>query len=339
MRFIIERNNIFSRAKAVAVSANFIACATGGKVKIYNHGMNLIHVIDNLKYVYNCEFSPDEKRLLLLSITNCYYVFSLSTFELTRHLVKGEYTGNLEGRGCWTLDGQGCLLCVMRKRSSQSALRIYPDVTSGEFRDFLCDQYWLSSVTHIPKYNAYLISGSKQKHGGSFLIWYDGKTFYETLIKDGDKIGGIADVQFNVQNGLFIVRGTLGTTVCNIKGESVCSHSLLQQPCAEFSFSDVFQSVPLDDERRKVITTLSECFGFEHIQVPDHITALCYSKTAPYIYIGTFQKLYCVDAQNHTVEASIDVPFGVINIQEWDTDSLIVTSLDSVEFIKIQHDG
>lgn len=338
MRLIVERNPIFSRAKRVEVSANYIACATGGKVRIYDRGMNLIHIVDNLKYVYSCKFSPDEKRLLLVSVQNYFYVVSLSTFEVTRHMIKGEYTANLEGNGCWTLDGQGCVFCVNRRESNASALRIYPDITSGEFQEYLNDQYWLPSVSRIPEYNTYLICGNKRSNHDSCLIWYDGKTFRETIIKDAFQIGGVCAAQVDVQSGLICLRGTLGATVCDMNGETVVSLPPLQRPYVDFSFSDIFQSVPLGNKGQKTITALSNEFGLEHMRISDHVTALCYSKTMPYIYIGTLQTLYCVNMHNYTVEASLDITFGVREILEWGENSLIVASFDTVEFVRILPD-
>ena len=147
------------------------------------------------------------------------------------------------------------------------------------------------------------------------------------------------DAEYDAQTGVYIVRGTLDTTVCNTKGEPIGSFPLPQRSCVEFSFSDVLQAVPLDNESRKDVTTLSELFGFEHMQIQDRITSLCYSRTAPYIYVGTLQKLFCVNTHSYTIGASIGVPFGVRKIQELGKDALIVTNWDSVELIKLQQDG
>ena len=131
---------------------------------------------------YRCIISRDERRLLLISTANWFYVVSLSTYEITKHLIKGKYNDNLEGRGCWTLDGKGCLFCVTNGTSVLSSLRIYPDIKAGEFRDLLCDKYWLTDICAAPEHNSYLITGLNRDNDKSYLIWFDGEQFRECVL-------------------------------------------------------------------------------------------------------------------------------------------------------------
>lgn len=339
MRFIKSAHKAFSHAKAVAVSTSFIVSLSGGQARIYDAELNLLHTIKNLKCVYKCFISPDEQHLLLISITNCFYIVSLKTFEITKRTVKGKYTDNLEGRGCWTLDGKGCLLCVTNKDSIKSALRIYPDIASGDFYELLCDQYWLTSVAIIPEHSLYLITGYDRDNFKSYLIWFDGEKFEKCLIDVDNMIGATVDAKYIAEKDLCIVRCTGGTIACDANGKVIEEVTLPNQRDVEFSFADVFQKIRMNDEKRDRITELSGQLGFEQIQIPDQVIDICYSETNPYLYIGTLQDLICVDIHTHMVETAISCPFGVRRIVEINRDFLLIETWDSVEIVQICHEG
>ena len=339
MRFVDEQNKAFLRAKAVTISENYVICASGGQVKIFDKKLNLIHTLENLKSVYNCSVSLDEKRLLLVSVTNCFYVVSLDTLEITKHTIKGKYTDNLEGRGCWTLDSNGCCFCVCDRKNILSALRIYDDINTNQYRELLCDKYWLTSVSVIPKINKYLMTGYDRSKFRSYLIWYDGNALSEFLIQDSSEMGAAVGVRYLEESNRCIVRGNYQTIICEVDGKSVGKVELPQWSCARFSFSNIFENVSNSEEVRRSIASLSKLFGMEDLFVPGQILDMCYSKNGNYLYLATLQGVVCINTVTRAIEATKSFPYGVKKIMELDENLLLLETWDSVELIRVIHEN
>ena len=117
--------NVLNYVESTKVSTKYVFGFTGSRVKIFNKEMQLIKEIPRLDHVYTGSISPDEKKLLLVSTGNRFYILSLETFELKKYTVCGREDYNLEGRGCWSFDGKEILLCANGCSTGISALRIY----------------------------------------------------------------------------------------------------------------------------------------------------------------------------------------------------------------------
>jgi len=335
MRFVKEKVKQFARAKAVACSENFVVCSSGGQVKIFDKNLSLLQIITGLKYVYQCLISPDEKNILLVSIANLFYIVDLESFFVTKHTMNGKYGDNLEGRGCWSLDGKGCYFCVESKKKVKSALRIYDDIQSGEYRDLLCDKYWLTSVQAVPKRKKYLLTGYDHNTDVSYLIWYDGNIIEEFPVEGLSECNVISDVRY-VENGDYcIVIGSDGTIFCTVEGTLIKNFDLQETSAKTFSFMDIFQTAHMDVEERKRIAAVSKRFGFEEMGVPEEIRDVCCSRDGQYFYVATLGNLFCINAQTNQIECEKDYPYGVEKIEQISEELLLVTTWDSVECLRI----
>jgi hypothetical protein len=296
MFFLKDSKKRFPRARGVAVSEHFIVSLSGAQARLYDTQFNLLHTIKGLQYVYKCIISRDESQLLLISTGNWFYVVSLITYEITRHLIKGKYNDDLRESGCWSLDGKGCLFCVTNRTSLLSALRIYPDIKTGEYRDLLCDKYWLTDICAVPEHNSYLITGLNRDNDKSYLIWYDGEQFREYVLDTDDTIGTAVGVRWIAEQSVCIVRGIDGVCICDATGKM--QHT------------------------------------YKNEQILEQIVDVCYSKYNPYIYIGTLSELLCVNADTLEIKESLDCPFGVKRIVEMNGEALLIETWDYVEMIQ-----
>lgn len=334
MRFVNENVKQFARAKVATWSKNYVVCSSGGQVKIFDKNLRLLHIIKGLKYVYQCIISPDERNLLLVSIANFFYLVNMESFSIKKHTIKGKYGDNLEGRGCWSLDGKGCCFCVESKEEVRSALRIYDDIQSGEHRDLLCDKYWLTSIQAVSKRNQYLLTGYDHDTGVSYLIWYDANKTEEFPVEGLGECNVISDVKY-VENGDYcIVIASAGTVLCTVEGTLIKNFELQKIPTKTFSFTDIFQTVDMDAEGRKRIAALSKLFGLEEMGVPEEIRDVCCSRDGQYFYIATLGKLLCINAQTNQIEGKKDYPYGVEKVEQIDDGLLLVTTWDSVECLR-----
>lgn len=338
MRFIKENRKEFARAKFVTYSENFVVCSTGRQVKIFDKNLHLLQTVKEVQYIYKCIISPDEQNLLLVSNANYFYIVSLKTFQVSRNMIKGKYSSNLEGQGCWSLNGKGCLFCVLCDKNVLSALRVYDNVETGEFQELLSDRYWLTSISVVRPQNKYLLTGYNRENNKSYLIWYDGYCFEEFPIAGLSEFDTAVRAQYDEENNWCIVFGTDSTIVSSIDGKLIHSVDLPQNSLVEFSFSDVFNNVSMCIENRKTITDLSSQAGLENLCIPDTILDMCYSKTGHYCYVATLKSLLCINIQTHQVEATQNFRYGVRRIQKINEDLLLVTTWDSIELIRITFD-
>lgn len=335
MRFIKESVKQFARAKAATCSKHYIVCSTGGQVKIFDNKLNLLQIIKGVRYVYKCLISPDEKKLLLISIANYFYIVELDTFCITKHTIKGKYGDNLEGKGCWSPDGNGCSFCVTSKLEVRSALRIYDDIRKDVYRDLLCDKYWLTSILAIPKRNKYLLTGYDHANDKSYLIWYDGNRFEEFPIQGLSQCNAVRHAKFDENGECCIVIGSDSTIFCTTEGVLIKDLDLPKASSKAFSFMDIFKTVDINEESRAKIAALSKQYGFEKMNVPDEIKDVCHSSNGRYFYVATLGRLLCIDAETHKIEAEKEYSFGVEAIEEIREDLLLVTTWDSVELLRV----
>lgn len=338
MRLVKENVKQFSRAKTITWSENYIVCSTGRQIKIFDKELKLLQIIRNVQYVYKCIISPDEKKLLLVSITNSFYIVELSTFSITKHTIKGKYSDNLEGRGCWSLNGKDCCFCVGSKQSVRSALRIYDDIQNGAYQDFLCDKYWLTSIIVIPKYKKYLLTGYNQESDKGYLIWYDGKVFEEYPICGSERIGAPICAKYDESTDSCTVIGTDGAIFCNTDGTSIKEFTLPDTNKQTFSFIDVFKAETMEEGKYKEITDITDILvqcDLKELFIPDIVVDISCSKSGKYYFVATLKGMLCINAETYAIEAEKEYSHGVRNIEEICENLLLVTTWDSIDLIRI----
>lgn len=319
-------------------SKSYIVCSTGGQVKIFDKNLHLIQIVKGVKYVYKCLISPNEKKLLLVSIANFFYIVELDTFRITKHMIRGKYSDNLEGRGCWLLSGNGCCFGVCSKQEVKSALRIYDDIQKDRYRELLCDKYFLTSILAIPKRNTYLLVGYDDTSDKNYLIWYNGKIFEEFLVQESDKIGLVQHVKYDENDDCCIVIGSDGTVICRPDGTTINKLVLPQTDKKTSSFVDVFKRVDFEDEKRKEVLDLMEQLSLKNLFIPDMVIDVSYLNNGKYLCAATLNGVLCINTETNKLEAAKDYPYGVKNIETVDEDLLLITTWDSVELLRLVRD-
>ena len=78
----------------MTISKKYMVFPTGKKVLIYERKFQLVREIEGLSYCYKAFISPNEEIVLLVSNSNCFYILSLLTFELSKYTIRG---GNIMG--------------------------------------------------------------------------------------------------------------------------------------------------------------------------------------------------------------------------------------------------
>ena len=132
------------RAWDISVSSTLIIGCTGSRAVVLNRQYQHLQTIDGLDHVYKAHISPDEKRALLVSTKNKFYVADLVSGEKRQVLIRAPFHNNLEGRGCWSNDGKHVYIPVVHSGSLNSTLRCYRiDLLTAE-AEFLQDKYIIS---------------------------------------------------------------------------------------------------------------------------------------------------------------------------------------------------
>ena len=160
MRIVKQLNPHFKKAKKVILSDRYVFVLTGNSLLILSKAYELIKTIDGLNHVYNGVLSPDEQKLLLISNGNHFYVVTLASLELEwKCRVKKDFNGNLEGRGCWSLDGSEILLVVMNDITLEQCIRHYKSDNPDQYYDdtMLSKCYWINGILPVPPLNAYYV--------------------------------------------------------------------------------------------------------------------------------------------------------------------------------------
>lgn len=286
------------RAKNIAISKKYLLFTTGKKVLIFDKKFQLIQEIDGLRYCYKAIISPDEKSVLLISNLNHFKILSLNTFEISRHTIKGEYSGNLEGRGCWAFDGNKVLLCVYDEQSMLSALRTYDLENESDYSEALCDKYWLTNIMPIDAYNKYLLTGFNRNNHKNYLIWYDGTIFEEYCLENFDDV--IVKTEYDKQN--------LGITIYGLEKSLLCDY-----------YGNRLEKIAIAGKEIEMDNVLSS-------------KNICDGK---YICIGTHEYLYCYDVKYSQLVFQKKILYGVHDIVEMEDNILLISTWNGIKVFKI----
>ncbi len=150
-------------AKGFCFSENYSIFCTGARTFICDRQLNILYTVEKLSYVYHAYISPDEETLLLVSNSNIFYLVGLKDFSLKKYTIRDKYNDNLEGRGCWSFDGNSLLFDVNNRKTNNSALRRYDPSCDMSYEDMLAEKYRLVSITPIKELNKYLLIGQDRQ--------------------------------------------------------------------------------------------------------------------------------------------------------------------------------
>ncbi len=298
-------------AKNFTITPNYIILYTGTTVVICNKQFNLIKKIQNIKYVYNGYVSSDEKSLLLVSNVNRIYIISLEDYLIKyTYTAKKPYSGNLEGRACWSATDNTFFIPVQNEESMLSTIRqisCFPNLT---FNDYLTEKFWIVYISFVQCEGRYLAIGLDRKNQCWNLIWWNQNEAFDIKeIQDfNDAIFEVELIQCSKQ---IVLTGETQIYLCDFDGLPQKSIEMLVIP-----------------EIKGLLSSCSIEFG--------DITCIKFSQNkSNTMYIGTSKSLIVWDLSCQSVIKSFEFEFGVHNVEDLQDGVLLVSTWTGVKVLEI----
>ena len=327
-------------AKGFCFSTMYSVFCTGMTTIICDEKLNLLHKIGKLHSVYRAVISHDEKMLLLISNANVFHIVNLYDFSVTRHVIRGKYGYNLEGRGCWSFTNDLIYILVYNAKTYTSALRCYSIADNMTYKDLFEDRYLFTSIVPVKELNKYLLIGldrMKQEQGNPDcynILWFDGDTLEKYPIQ-GISDDVISSAEYDVSTNSVIVYGHTKTFRYDVHGKLHNEVAIPKAGMISISFSDVFNNADVPVEVYDRIKALSASFGMEDMSLNDSITKICTSADGENIYVATRLGLFIVKATSHEVIAEKMIDYGVLDIAEISPKLIAASTWSGVRFFKI----
>ena len=294
---------LLERAKSVCVSPNYIVGCTGKRAMIMDSQGALLHTVEGLEYVYVAQVSPDETKLLLVSNANKFYIVDLQTFEKRRVSVKAPYNHNLEGRGCWSLDGSAVWIPVQRATGYiTSTLRRYYIEDPGRFEDYLADQYYLSGIWPMESMGAYLLTGyNRRENNRDYFIYFDGSAFQELPLETRMVAPAVT---VDARRGVITVSSVTG--------------------CRQFSLEGQQLREILPPEPQETV-----------FRGEDTINKYAMSACGKFMFLACQSGFYLLDASTGAVLASVPEKYGVEDVVQTAPDVIALTTWTGVTLYRL----
>ena len=325
------------RAKDLCVSQSYIIGCTGQKAAIMDRQLNLIHTVEGLEYVYFAEVSPDETKLLLISNGNKFYVVDMHTFEKTRITVKAPYNRNLEGRGCWSFDGESIWIPVQHNSGYvNSTLRRYSVHDLNNYDDYLAGKYYLNGISRIDSNKIYFLTGyNRQEDSRTYFIYFDGTVFREVPLDPSVDIV-VLNATVDMEKGIVTIASITGCHQFTLEGKAVSTISHPSPKERTFHFSDTFMHL-FDGaaEKQKYLKEVSAALGLEDISAPDNVTKCGSSSCGKYTYLASESGFYLIDASTGDILASVPEEYRVQNFEELAPGVIAIATWTGVKLYKL----
>lgn len=329
-------------AKSFCFSEKYSVFCTGRRAFICDRELKLLYTVEKLSYVYRASISPDEKNLLLVSNANIFYLVDLNDFAVKKYTVRGKYNGNLEGRGCWSFDGNSVLLDVENPKTVNSALRRYAMNDGMSYEDLIAERYYLVSIDAIKELNKYLLIGmdrekfNRDEPDEWSMIWFNGDSFEEFPIRHMDiSLDVVKHIEYEAATNTVIIYGFPKTFRCDLQGRIIEKIAPVPTEKVEISFSGVFSNLGLEKEDFDSLKSLSALFGMENLSLDDSINKMCTSSDGKKHYIGTNLGLFIVDAETGKLIKKVSIDYGVQDIAEISPGIIVVTTWGGIKVFEI----
>ena len=310
------KTGLLRNSEGLTSSSKYVVSFTGRRAIIIDHDLNLIAEVNKLHYVYKGQISPDEKYLLLISNGNIFYLYSLETFELIRKVtLLGTYSGNLEGRGCFSHDGKHFMLILSNEKRFVSTLRVYNVDNLDEYKDYLDNEYLIHSIIPVKSCKKYAIVASPEYEARcngqeyNLLIWFDGERFEKHIISGKDDY--ITNVEASGGDKLTIYRGFGHVFDIDFNGKYI-PHPI----------------DPIDILKDDIKST-------GNVELLESVSVACYSSAYPYCYVGASKYLLVYSTETKEVVSKINVRHRIIDIVELGRDLIYVVTIDSELMFKV----
>ncbi len=285
----------------LTVSPSYIVGCTGKKAVILDRQYNLLKTVEGLDYVYEAHLSPDETQLLLISTGNKFYVTDLASGTTRKMLVRAPFNSNLEGKGCWSNDGQYIYIPVARAKELNSTLRRYRVEDLSIDAEFLKDEYWITNLHPLRMSDAYFMVGKQRQLQRWFFI----------VMKNDD----MKHIPLEQDGGVFF-RG------------------YMQEENQEISLSSTngYMRYALNGELKEII---SNPFASGESAYKDAITKYALSQCGKYIFMSTNAGFYLLDASTQQLLSFIPEEYGVQNFEQLEPDVIALATWSGVKLYRM----
>ena len=331
--------DVLRYAKSWCFSENYAVFCTGRTALVCDKHLSLLHTITGLASTYRAIVSPDEKTLLLISISNCFYLFDFETQTLKKQVIRGRYSSNLEGRGCWSFDGRELLFPVYGRRTRYSALRRYDARDLSVHTDLMEDVYYFTGILPIKNWGRYVLLGENREKADQdreddcCLLFFDGTTFEECPIPEMHEDTSLNSLDYDPVTDTVVVYGFETTMRYGRDGKAAVVH-LPEQIVRTASLSDAFADLE-DADKREALKALFKNAGLENLQMADSITKRMVSSDATKLYIASHTGFYICDAATGKILAKKSVDYGVQDIRELSPTTLVIATWGGVKVFEM----
>ena len=300
----------FERAKNLNISESYIIGCTGRKAVVLDKQLNIVHIVENLDYVYEALLSPDETKMLLISTGNKFYIVDMQTFDMTRVTVKAPYNENLEGRGCWSHDGKSVWIPI---QNMNSVLRRYWIDDLTRFQDYLKDKYHLDGIQRLEKSERYFLTGyNRAENNKRYFIYFNGVEFREYPLENPAQLLALW-AEVDEEQEIVTVAGTKDCWQFTMEGKAL-------QPISH----------PAPKDKPDMFTVFRE-----PIACLDYVTKYDISTCGRYAYLSSQSGFYVLDAKTNDVLASVDETYGVQNFEEIAADVIAIATWSGVKLYRL----
>ncbi len=210
------------KAKNILITKEYYIALSGQRVTFMNHSFEIVKVLEKFTHSYNGSVSPDGKYLLVVSNSPIFYLISLETLDLIEKVrIKGGVE-TIEGRGCWSPDGQRIVIPLKEENFWTYTVRHYNvhEPTSYTDIEFPARAFHIYDIASVPEHNAYYLLVKNRKDG-----WTDLPSTAMCLIKFIENSCEVIEIkdqreipfsfEYNIKTDRF--------TVCTLKKPFTCS--------------------------------------------------------------------------------------------------------------------
>ena len=327
MKFSQIKNTYLKRCKSYIVHDNYFVGFTGKQALLFDDNFELSASCEKLSYVYKGELSPQNDKILMLSVENRFYINEFPSLKsINKVTVRSPYNYNTEGNGCWSFDGKKILICVTNSKTLNSALRVYDANDFSEYTDYLTEKYHLTDIRPVKSLNKYYLLGYKEGGLDTYIIWYDGNSFEEYVLENFDDV--IMRSDFDETDNFIKIYTDNTVFKYDCRGKFIKEKNLETGKKYKMSFSKAFEG--LAPEAEKNIEALSGALGFEDMSISDSVRDIAVSEDLSVAYIATDYRVIAYDIVSEKIIDQIEIGYGVEKLEMLSENKIIVSSWNGV---------
>ena len=326
MKIRKKTNKNLHSIKSFEITKDRIYGATGKRIIELDFDLNRLSEINGLNYVYDILLSPDNKRLLCVSIENAFYIFDIETKTLKKTVIRKEYDRNLDGKS---------VLIPIQSRNFTSTIRIY-SVEENTYTDLFVNKWLIWSITPVKTENKYLLRVTiKNKNiNKDALVWFDGKSDTAEIYEIKKDYLSINRVEVNETEKTITLFSDNGTFVCDYTG-NILKEIEIEHQTRKFSVSDLINVDTEKDEFRGLKSFFEETKSFT-FDVEEQARTMFDDEEDQLLLTGTDCRLTVCDKNDPSIRAEFPVEFGVRKIGKIGKNEFIIETISSVFICSVE---